>query len=296
MLLFHSKNMHVMYRVTVLMENFDYLPALHKCELIIAKEIKRLCEENGIKYFIIAGTLLGAVRHKGFIPWDDDMDIGMLREDYEKFLEIARKNLGEEFFLQTTETDCAYGLNFAKILLKNTSLSEGTASKNSVKGIFIDVFPFDAVPENAEETEKHKKRTYFLRRLLLAKQNYKVCGEKEYVKRLVYFALKIVSVFFSRARLSEKLDSECGRYNESGRMPQKIVNIGGAYGYDKETILREWVDGTVELPFENITLSAPAGYKSYLEYFYGDYMTPPPEDKRYNRHSVKSIDFGPYAE
>lgn len=286
----------LMYRVTVLMENFDYLPNLHKCELIIAKEIKRLCEENGIKYFIIAGTLLGAVRHKGFIPWDDDMDIGMLREDYEKFLQIAEKNLGEEFFLQTTETDSAYGLNFAKILLKNTSLSEATASKNSVKGIFIDIFPFDAVPESREETEKHKKRTYFLRRLLLARQNYNVCGKNEYLKHLVYFALKIISIFFSRVKLSGKLDSECRRYNESGRIPQKIVNIGGAYGYDKETILREWVDSTVELPFEDITLAAPVGYKSYLEYFYGDYMTPTPEDKRYNRHSVINIDFGSYAD
>lgn len=277
------------------MENFDYLPKLHSCELFIAKEVKRICNENGIKYFMIAGTLLGAVRHNGFIPWDDDMDIGMLREDYERFIKLAKTDLGERFFLQTPETDSAYGLNFAKILLKDTTLTEASAANNAVKGISIDVFPFDAVPENAKKTEKHKKRTYFLRRLLLAKQNYNVCGKKEYVKRAVYAVLKFIAAFYSREKLCKMLDSECERYNALGKTPEKIVNIGGAYGYDKETILREWVDSTVELPFEDTVFAAPAGYIPYLEYFYGDYMKLPPEDKRYNRHGVTAIDFGPYV-
>lgn len=276
------------------MENFDYLPKLHRCELLIVNEVKRLCDENGIKYFMIAGTLLGAIRHKGFIPWDDDMDIGMLREDYERFINIAKTDLDSRFFLQTPETDSAYGLNFAKILLKDTVLEEENGSNSSVKGISIDVFPFDAVPESAEEEKKHKRKTYFFRRLLLAKQNYNVCSKNDYVKRAVYGVLKIISAFYSLERLCERLDRECGRYNTPGKTPERIVNIGGAYGYDKETILREWVDSTVLLPFEEITLAAPAEYKAYLEYFYGDYMTPPPENKRYNRHSIKKVDFGPY--
>lgn len=277
------------------MENFDYLPRLHRCELLIVNEVKRLCKANGIKYFMIAGTLLGAVRHNGFIPWDDDMDIGMLREDYERFIKAAKADLDSRFFLQTTETDTAYGLNFAKILLKDTVLEEENGSNSSVKGISIDVFPFDAVPESAEEEKKHKRRTYFFRRLLLAKQNYNVCGKNDYVKRAVYAVLKIISAFYSREKLCETLDRECGRYNTFGKAPERIVNIGGAYGYDKETIRREWVDSTVELPFEEFSFAAPAEYKAYLEYFYGDYMTPPPEDKRYNRHSIKKVDFGPYV-
>ena len=88
------------------MDNFDYLPKLHRCETLIVKEVKRICEENEIKYFMIAGTLLGAVRHKGFIPWDDDMDIGMLREDYEKFIKLAKSNIRDEFFLQTGKSNC----------------------------------------------------------------------------------------------------------------------------------------------------------------------------------------------
>ena len=272
------------------MDNFDYLPHLHRCELLIVNEIKRLCEKNGIKYFMIAGTLLGAVRHRGFIPWDDDMDIGMLREDYERFISAAETDLDSRFFIQTTETDAYYGLSFAKLLLKNTSLVEN----NAANGIFVDIFPFDAVPESPKEESKHKKRTYFLKRLLLAKQNYRVCGKKEYAKRLVYSGLKFVSLFYSREKLCKKLQSECRRYNIPNKMPERIVNIGGAYGYSRETIRCEWVDSTVELPFEEFTFAAPVGYKAYLEYFYGDYMTPPPEDKRYNRHGVTDLDFGPY--
>ena len=276
------------------MENFDYLPKLHNCQLIIAREIKRICDENNIKYFIIAGTLLGAIRHGGFIPWDDDMDIGMLREDYERFIEIAKKDLKEDFFLQTTETDADYGLPFAKILLKDTVLVEATAGSNAKKGIFVDVFPFDNVPESDEMRENHNKQTYLYKRLLLAKLNYNVCAKNDYVKRAVYFALKIASAFYSHDKLVSKLENEIRKYN--GNQAEDIVNIGGAYGYKKETIKAQWVRETVEIPFEDMTISAPVDYIKYLETFYGDYMTPPPEDKRYNRHSVTKLDFGKYAD
>lgn len=276
------------------MENFDYLPKLHNCQLLIAREIKRICDENNIKYFIIAGTLLGAIRHGGFIPWDDDMDIGMLREDYEKFIEIAKKELKEDFFLQTTETDESYGLPFAKILLNDTVLVEATAGSNAKKGIFVDVFPFDNVPESEELRENHNKQTYFYKRLLLAKLNYNVCAKNDYVKRAVYFALKIVAGFYSHDKLVKKLENEITKYN--GKQSEDIVNIGGAYGYKKETIKAQWVRETVEIPFEDMTISAPVDYIKYLETFYGDYMTPPPEDKRYNRHSVVKLDFGKYAD
>ncbi len=275
------------------MENFDYLPKLHNCQLIIAREIKRICDKHNIRYFIIAGTLLGAVRHGGFIPWDDDMDVGMLREDYEMFLKVAKTELGEDFFLQTPETDKNYGLPFAKILLNGTVLVEATAGSNAKKGIFVDVFPFDVAPENEADRENHNKKTYLYKRLLLAKLNYNVCAKNDYVKRAIYFVLKIMSAFYSHDKLVKKLESEITRYNNS--KTEDIVNIGGAYGYKKETIKADWVRDTVEIPFEDMTISAPVDYIKYLETFYGDYMTPPPEDKRYNRHSVTELDFGKYA-
>ena len=91
------------------------LSKIHSLQIKIALEIKRICEKNGLPYFIIAGTLLGAVRHGGFIPWDDDMDFGLLREDYEKFIEACKTDLSDEFFLHTWDTDPEYPFSYAKI-------------------------------------------------------------------------------------------------------------------------------------------------------------------------------------
>lgn len=273
----------------------DTLNRLHGCQLLLAREVKRICDSHQIRYFMIAGTLLGAVRHKGFIPWDDDMDIGMLREDYTRFIEIAKQELDDRFFLQDPDTDPAYGLPFAKLLLKDTVMVEQNSCDNQAqKSIYIDIFPLDCVPEDPKQQKQHNRRTYFLRRLLLAKQRYRVYRPGETVKKLVYLALRFLSLFASRQRICRSLDEEIQRYN--GQETEQIVNIGGAYGYNKETLRRQWFDQSTELDFENITLSAPAAYTDYLEYFYGDYMTPPPEDKRFNRHSIVSLDFGPYSE
>ena len=109
---------------------------LHKCQLLLASELKRLCEKHNIKYYMIAGTLLGAVRHKGFIPWDDDMDFAIMRCDYARFLKVCKAELGEDFVLQEMFIDKNYALPMAKLLLKGTVLAEYTTVNNkALKGI-----------------------------------------------------------------------------------------------------------------------------------------------------------------
>lgn len=273
----------------------EILPKLHKCQLLMAQEVKRICEENNIKYFVIAGTLLGTVRHKGFIPWDDDMDIGMLREDYNKFLEIAKNELSDTMAIESFETDPFYAMPFCKILLKDTLLVEHNSAKNKTqKSIFIDIFPFDNVPDDEALAKKHDRKTYFLKRLLLARQGYSVCDKGDIIKKVIYGGLNLASRIFTKKKLYAMLEKEIQKYN--GTDTKRIVTVGGSYGYSKETVKREWFDSTTELPFEETTIAVPAGYTSYLEYFYGDYMTPPPEDKRYNRHEIEELDFGPYAQ
>ena len=116
-----------------------------KLMLEILQTVHRICEENNITYFLDAGTLLGAIRHGGFIPWDDDADIAMPRKDYEKFLKIAPKYLPDDLFLQTRETDPAYKITYAKIRKQNTLLIQKneTGHESFQHGIFIDIFPFD---------------------------------------------------------------------------------------------------------------------------------------------------------
>lgn len=266
---------------------------LHSCQLLLATELKRICKKHNIKYFMIAGTLLGAVRHKGFIPWDDDMDFAIMRKDYSRFLNICKTELGDNFILQDIFSDSDYALPVAKLLLKGTKFTERNAVKNkSQKGIFIDIFPFDSIPDGDEQRKKHNKSTYFLKRLFLAKQGYTIAEKGQILKSLVYFMLKILSLFVSKKYIRSRLDNELRRYENENT--KKVAALGGAYGYTKESVERKWFDETVELTFEDITLAAPKNYVDYLTYFYGDYMTPPPEDKRYNRHGAVELDFGEY--
>lgn len=126
----------------------ETLRKLQLVELEIANEIKRVCVENNIKYFLESGTLLGAVRHGGFIPWDDDMDIGMMREEYEKFLKIAPEKLSSEFILQTWKNEKDYSLTFAKVRKSDTIFLEYEFKDSSMhNGIWVDIFPYDSVPE-----------------------------------------------------------------------------------------------------------------------------------------------------
>src|SRR5690554_4415622 len=120
------------------------LKKLHNVQIEILNQIVKICNQNKLTYFLIGGTLLGAIRHKGFIPWDDDLDIAMPRKDYEKFLELCQGYLGDEYYLHCSKTDPKYWLPFAKVRKNNTIFEEKSIQTiNSHKGIYVDIFPLD---------------------------------------------------------------------------------------------------------------------------------------------------------
>ena len=224
------------------------------------------------------------------------LSLGMTKsKDFSKFISACKKDLGDDFELQDMFSDEHYALPVAKLLLKGTNFTERNSSKNkSKKGIFIDIFPYDNIPDTEKQRASHNKNTYFLKRLFLAKQGYTIAEKGQFIKSLVYFVLKVISVFVSKKWLRNRLDKELRRFEKQNT--KKVAAIGGAYNYAKESVEREWFDEAVLLPFEDITLSAPKEYIKYLTYFYGDYMTPPPENKRGDRHNIIELDFGPYEE
>ena len=268
---------------------------LHTLELMIALEIKRICEKNRIPYFLTAGTLLGAERHGGFIPWDDDMDIGMLRGDYERFLTACREDLGAEYLLQTWDTDHNYPFSFGKIRLKGTHITEGFSENThpECNGIFVDIFPFDNVPDDPKERKKQERIYFWCKRLLWIKKGMGTNIKKgSLTQKLKYYGFRLISAFVSYKVIKEYYQKAQQRYND--RLTEKVVT-DGSYSYAKESLPRRWVTNLESIPFENVTFSTFCDRAEYLTYFYGDYWILPPEDQR-NRHDRKGVDFGLYGE
>lgn len=269
------------------MEDLQKLHALH---LVLANELKRICNKYNIKYFMVKGTLLGAIRHKGFIPWDDDMDFGMKRKNYEKFLQVCKKELDQEkFYLQTEATDELYTFEFAKLRLEGTEIiEEFSKDVNTHHGIFIDIFPFDNVADNVILRFFQIKKFWFYRSLSWVKCGY---GSKLRKKEFKYKVTKIVSKLFSIEFIKKQKKIGLTKYNNKNT--KYIICGDGHFGIKKEIINSEWIEAVTEYQFEDEIFLGIKDYDNYLKHFYGDYMTLTPEGKR-NRHHRISINYGIY--
>lgn len=265
-------------------------------ELKIAKELKRVCEKLDIPYILDSGTLLGAVRHQGFIPWDDDMDFAMTRANYDRFLLEAPSELGEEYYLQSWKSDPAYGYPFAKLRLKNTAFVEAVSQyAGSEKGFYVDIFPYDVYPDGHAE-RKHQGREYdLLRRLILLKGDYTPweAGNHHSLKKIIYKTMAIAALPFNREQLIHRFEAATRRFNDS---PSGKVFSSGTDNYGTWVVDESCFTQLCQLPFEDDSFSAPENWDSYLSDIYGDYMTPPPEEERENKHQPLKVDFGEYAD
>ena len=265
---------------------------LRKVQLVqleIAKEIKRVCEENGIGYWLDSGTMLGAVRHKGFIPWDDDLDMGMFREDYERFLHIAPKALHPPFALQQWETDPHYGLAFAKVRKAGTLYIENKSQRSqSQNGIFVDIFPYDHYGNDPRGQGLPLRVINTIMRRKSGMQTWREGASVNWRRFIGQIPFAIVAPFASRAALTARYKRVATMYNEREceyYFPQGISNYG------RWIIPVSAMTEMIDAPFEDDVFKIPRGYDAYLTHAYGDYMTLPPEDKRGNRHEILEVRF-----
>ncbi len=258
--------------------------------LEIAKEIKRVCEENDIRYFLSDGSFLGAVRHQGFIPWDDDMDMGMLREDYEKFCRIAPTALKPEYCLETWDADSTYGLPFGKVMKRNTIYLESKKNdRMREQGFYIDIFPFDNAPADPAEQKVLVRKLVSIARMMQMKCCYRPWMEQDRIvwkKRIGYMYYKLKSLLFSHEELAKAYDALAISPEETGVVLEQS-------GRPRPTFFKkEWCEELTSYTFEGVTFPGPKDYDAYLTTHYGDYMTLPPEGSRENRHQIMKIDFG----
>lgn len=265
---------------------------LHKVQAIqleMAKDIKRVCEENGIRYFLYRGTFLGAVRHKGVIPWDDDMDFGMMRPDYEKFRKIAPEKLGKDYCFQDWNTDENYALPFGKVRKRNTVFVEAKCARLPENGVYIDIYPLDYAPADEGERKALAKKLLHLFRVKLMKSKYTPWMEEEKIiwkKRIGYTLYQAAALFVSQKKLIGIYEGLVKAVPEGDTLYEQSA-LPIAYYFDKS-----WVAEVQEYPYEDTTFAGPKDYDAFLSSLYGDYMQLPPEDKRENRHQIKELDLG----
>lgn len=273
----------------------ENLRRLQLVELELLDEVDRICRKNNIQYTLYAGTLLGAVRHQGFIPWDDDADVNMLREDYEKLKKVADQLNPEICFFQDHDTDPNYRWGYGKI--RRTGTKYVRAGQEHLKfetGIFIDVFPLDNVPNSLVGRVLQDWYCFFLRKILYSEVG-KVSEKESPFARGVYSVLSRIPTDFVFRRLkrmtrnnknSDPNDVRVLTFRAAGKLYTRN-SLKSQYGVKKE-----WLREFAEYDFEGKKLMGPKNYDAYLSYMYGDYMTPLPPEKRGQHSPASEIDFG----
>lgn len=274
--------------------NQEQLNKIHKIELICLDELVRICDKHNINYFLIGGTLIGAVRHKGFIPWDDDIDIGMLRADYDKFIKVCETEIDKsKFFLQIPETDSnSADFELARLRINNTKfVQEHRKNLKTHEGFFVEIFPYDSIPNSKIKSFLYSYFFKILKRIVGIRMGYNYD-----LKNFIIRSIMHINVFFSKIIPLSYLYNKVKNYhlNFDNINSQKVFLLAGAYSNKKETHLRQTVSEYDFLEFEGKNYKVPKNYDLFLKEQYGDYMQLPPENERINKHPVAILDFGEY--
>lgn len=257
----------------------EKLKKIWAVEIDLYLEFARICDKYGIKYQIFGGSLLGAVRHKGYIPWDDDLDVAMTRDEYRKFIEVAPKELSEPYFLQTALTDRKFFCSYARLRnSKTTGVIEWFADKDYNNGIYLDIYLLDGHAESYLQNLVQQKLRWIAEKLIMATACPKNAGA---AARKLYALIRPVAKLIPWERRVAFYDWTMTLYNKNPKVWNQ--NTHGGYRYRYCIRAEHWNEMT-RIPFEWFDVPAPKDFDGVLKGIYGDYMQLPPVETRGKWH------------
>lgn len=265
-----------------------------QAQLSLLEETDRICQELGICYYMIGGTLLGAVRHGGFIPWDADIDIAMPRADYERFRKYWEDENSSQYFYQHYTTEANHFSPHGILRIRGTHVvMRGRISRFKPKedGIYLDVFPLDEPPVEKTAQEKQMKRIKRIRTLIEWKAGYTYGNKTGSAKQLAKKAVQLCLLPLSLPALNKMLDRAMRKHTGSGS--GYLVSMASHYSYWKQLMPQQIYGEPIRIAFEDGQFCAPAQIDAYLKQIYGDYMQLPPVEKRFSDLDyIRYIDYG----
>lgn len=263
---------------------------LQQVQLMILKDFIEICDKYDLNYYLFYGTLIGAVRHKGFIPWDDDIDVIMFRDEYEKLIEVLKHEMTDKYEILEPRYQNDYFLLFAKMCLKDTKYDEYWVKHVEFNlGIFIDIFVLDNVPDNKYKRFLYKKYCWALDKLLTMNVVKIIKPYPLYMRALSNSMNTLLTTLrVNPKHLRKKAQKVFRKYEHDDT--EYVCDLTE----DSQFILkREDLEPPIKVPFEDIEAKIPRNYDYILKLIYGDYMRIPTEDERVT-HVVHDLDFGDY--
>ncbi|QIL02399.1 LicD family protein [Sphingomonas sinipercae] len=264
------------------------LKQLQSVQLQALQALVEFCAERSIRLCLLAGSALGARRHKGIIPWDDDIDVGMLRADFERFI-AASADFPPNFYVQYWLEDRSLAQPLAKIRVNDTVLVEqGSAESGGHKGIAIDLFPLDNVPASRVALGRHRLWINIWRRILMHQRGYMV-GQGSLIKRAADTLIAGVARLLSPDTVQRRLHARITSFQQ---VPTGVVAAAaGSYPATVESIPLSWIECAEPMRFHHLEVLCPSPVDAYLTQFYGDFMELPAPEKRVNKHAIVKLEF-----